>query len=111
MGADNVGIKLNVFAQIQCVGNIVHPLFYLWLVGKSRAPAPVLVQIFGKEVLIDVGLGVEFSAGISVPIPCASDSGCDIVCSDIEALTAQHMELIEPGNARADNECVKLLAC
>ena len=84
--AGDGGFELDVLPQVEPVGDIVQPAFNLRLAGKFLAPAPSLVEFFGEQVLVDIGLGVEPGTGIPVPVPRAADVRGRVVGADVQSL-------------------------
>ena len=101
-------VELDVLAQVEAVGDIVHPALDLRLAGELLAPAPPLVQILGKQVLVDIAFRVEACAGIPVPIPGSADVRRGVERLHRQSLAAQKMQLIKARDAGADHGRVQL---
>src|SRR5699024_2512719 len=106
MGLVNAGVELDVLAKVEPVCHKMQPLLYLFLPGIAFAPAPLLVQRFGEEVLVDVGLGIKARARITIPVPGAAHIGSGFKCANGKTLFAQAMNLIKAGHTRADDNGV-----
>src|SRR5208337_4790024 len=78
------------------------------LAGEFFAPAPALVQIFGKQILVNIAFRVEACAGISVPIPGSADVRRSVERLHRQSLAAQKMQLVEARDAGADHGRVQL---
>src|SRR5208337_4715008 len=96
-------IELDVLAQVEPVGDIMHPPLDFRLAGEFFAPAPALVQIFGKQILVNIAFRIEACAGISVPIPGSADVRRSVERLHRQSLAAQKMQLVEARDAGADH--------
>ena len=100
--------ELDVLAQIEPVGDVVHPPLDLRLAGELLAPAPVLVELLVEQVLVDVALGVEACARVPVPPPGATDVAGGVERLHPQALLAELVELVEAGHAGPEHHGVQL---
>src|SRR5438067_5814984 len=98
----------NVPAQVEFVGDVVEVALGLRLRREALVPVPFLQQGLRKGVAVGIALRIKAGAGITVPIPGAADAGTGLKYPYLEAELAQPVELVETGNARADNDRVKL---
>src|SRR6266446_6025214 len=74
-------------------------------------PVPFLQQFPRKRVAVGPALRIEAGAGIAVPVPGAADGGAGLEHPHLETELAQLVELVEAGNAGADDDCVEIQAC
>ena len=71
-------------------------------------PVPFVQQFLGEGVAVGPALGIEARARIAVPVPGAADAGAGFEHPDLKAEFAQAIELVEAGNAGADDDASKL---
>ena len=109
-GGGDATPELDVAAQIELVSNVVEIALGLGLSGEVFLPVPFLQHFPGKRIAIGPALGVEAGAGIAVPVPGAADGAAGLEHPHFEAEFAQPVELVEAGNARADDDRVEIQA-
>src|SRR5438067_13380736 len=71
-------------------------------------PVPFVEQLLREGVAVGIALRIEARAGIAVPVPRAADAGAGLEHPHLKTELAQLVELVEPGNTGADDNCVKL---
>jgi hypothetical protein len=94
--------------MIESIGHEVQVALGLGLGRKALAQAPLVVQLFGKPVLIDMGRQIDARAGITVPIPSAADVVAGFHGLHLESLLTQPIELVHAGDSSADDEGIEL---
>ncbi len=104
-------LELDVAAQIELVGDIVEIALGLRLAREVLLPIPLLQQFRRKGVAVGPAFGIEARAGIAVPVPGAADPGAALERAHPEPEFAQLIELIEAGNAGADDDSVEIQGC
>ena len=100
-------IELNILAKVELVGDVIQPTLDFGLTREFLAPAPSFVELFGKEVLINIGFGIETRARVSIPIPRAADAGGGVDHSHVHSLLAQTIQLIKPGDTGSDDHGIE----
>ena len=108
MRASDCRVELDVLAQVEAVGDIVHPALDFRLAREFLAPAPALVEILGKQILVDIAFRVEARAGIPVPVPGSADIGCSVERLHVQSLAAQKVQLVKTRDARPDHGRIEL---
>ena len=108
MRGGNAAVELDVAAQVELVGDIVQIALGLGLAGEALGPVPFLQQLRRKGVAVGIALRIEAGAGIAVPVPGAADAGAGLEHPHLEAELAQPVELVEAGNAGADDDRVEI---
>src|SRR3546814_6346139 len=78
------------------------------LLGKVLLPLPLVEQLAREEVAVAVALRVEAGARVAVPVPGAPDAAAGLDQRGGEALLEGAVELVDAGDARADDEHVDL---
>ena len=68
-------IELNILAEVELVGDVIQPTLDFGLAREFLAPTPSFVELLGEQVLINIGFRIETRAGVSVPVPRATDAG------------------------------------
>src|SRR5437870_4975778 len=104
----DAALELDVATQVKLVGDIVQIALGLGLTGEVFLPIPFLQEFLRKRVAIGPALRIEACAGIAVPVPGAADAGAGLEHPHLEAEFAQPVELVEAGNASADDDRVKI---
>src|SRR6516162_6200233 len=107
-GGGDATPELDVAAQIELVSNVVEIALGFGLPGEMLLPVPFVQQFPGKRVAVGPALGVEAGAGISVPVPGTADGAASLEHPHFEAKFTQLVELVEAGNAGANDDCVKI---
>ena len=108
VGGGDAAVALDVAAQVELVGDIVQIALGLGLRREALGPVPFLQQLLGKGVAVGIALRVEAGAGIAVPVSGAADTGPGFEHPYPEAELAQPIELVEAGNAGADDDRVEI---
>jgi len=106
----DAALELDVAAQVELVGNMVQIALGLGLTSEMLLPVPFLQEFLRKGVAIGPALRIEACAGIAVPVPGAADAGAGLEHPHLEAEFTQLIELLEPGNAGTDDDCVEIRA-
>src|SRR5262249_39807528 len=70
-------------------------------------PVPLFEQLLAEGVAVGVALGVEAAARIAVPVPRTADPGAGLEDADLLAQLTQTVELVEAGDAGADDDRVE----
>src|SRR6476660_8010738 len=99
---------MDVLAQIEAIGHEVQVAFGLGLGRKALAPVPLVVQLLGEPILIDVRRRIDARAGITVPVPSAANVVAGFHGLHLESLLTQAIELVHAGDSRADDEGIEL---
>ena len=110
-GAGDPGLELDVATQVELVSHVVEVALGFRLPGKALAPVPLVQQILGEPILVDVSLRIDARAGVAVPVPGAADAGASLEHLHLQALIAQLMQRIHPGKAGADDDGIYGLRC
>ena len=108
MRADDAAIELDMAAQIEPVCHVLQIAECFGLRREMLAPAPFLQQLIGKGIAIGVAFGIKPRAGVAVPIPGAAQIAAGLKNLDAIAKLPQAIELIEAGNAGADDDDIGL---
>ena len=106
----DAALELDVATQIEFVGDVIQIALGLGLAGEVLLPVPFFQQFLRKGVAVSPALGIEAGAGIAVPVPGAADAGAGFEHPHLEAEFAQLVELVEAGNAGADDDRVEIRA-
>jgi hypothetical protein len=104
----DAGIELNVTAQIKFVGDVIQVALVFRLSRIVLLPVPFLEEFLGERVAVGFALGVEAAAGVAVPVPGAADAAAVLEEADRNSELAEPVELIQAGNAGADDNGVIL---
>ena len=102
--------ELDVAAQVELVGDMVEVAQGLRLAGEMLGPVPFLQQFVGERVAVGIAFGIETCARIAVPVPGAADAGAGLEHPNASCPScAQAIELVQAGNAGADDDGIILL--
>src|SRR5579872_6602758 len=101
-------VELNVAPQIELVGDVVEIAFGVGLGREVLFPVPLLEQLLRERVAVGPALRVEARARVAVPVPRAADAAASLEDPHPQAELAQPVELIEAGDAGADDDRVEL---
>jgi hypothetical protein len=95
-------------SQVEPVHHVVEVALDLGLFSEVLAPLPLVEELLREQVGVGVALRVEARPGVAVPVPGAADAvtGLEQQCG--EAGVTRPVELVDPGDARADDEHVDL---
>ena len=104
-------LELDVTAQVELVGDIVQISLSLGLASEMLLPVPFLQKLLREGIAVGPALRIKAGAGIAVPVPSAADGGAGLEHSHLETELAQLVELVEPGNASANDDRVEIHAC
>ena len=99
-------VEPHVAAEVEAVDHMVEVALDLRLAGEVLLPLPVVEQLLREEVAVRVALGVESGARVAVPEPRAPDAGTGLEQPRREPRLAGPVQLVDPGDARADDEDV-----
>ncbi len=106
---DDASVEADVAPQVELFRHVVQVAQDFGRLGIALRPAPFLQQLPGKEIAVGVALGVAARARIAVPVPRSAEIGRGFDDLDREPQpVAQAEELVEPGKAGADDECVEI---
>ena len=72
VGGGDAGFESIVFAQLEFIGDEVQVALNLCLGRKALGPIPLLNQLVGEPVLVDIGLSINARTGVAVPVPGAT---------------------------------------
>ena len=108
MRADDAAIELDMAAQIEAVRHMLQIAECFGLRGEMLAPAPFLQQLIGKGIAIGVAFRIKARAGVAIPIPGAAQITAGLEHLDRIAKLPQAIQLIEAGNAGADDDHIGL---
>ena len=100
------GLELDVAAQVEPVGDVVHVAEDLGLGGVALGPGPLLLELGRERVAVVHRLDVAARPGIAVPPPRPADVGGGFVALERQAELAQAVVRVEPGEAGADDDGV-----
>jgi hypothetical protein len=103
-GGGDAGVERDVLAQVEAVHDVVEVALHFRLAGEVLAPVPVGEQLLGEDVPVGVALGVEPRLRVAVPVPDAADTPARLEQPDVEARLAGPVELVDPDDARADDQ-------
>src|SRR4051794_5469448 len=78
----------------------------LGLAGKAFLPVPLFEQLRRERVGVGIAFRVETGTGIAVPVPGAADAAAGLEYKRIQPELAQLVELVQPGNAGANDDRV-----
>ena len=107
LGAADAGIQLDVLPEIELVGNVVDVTQHLGLRGVTLAPAPFLLEFFGKHVGVVVALHIAARTGILVVVPDAADVVAGFQHDRGQPHLAQRVQRAQPCEAGPDHDGVK----
>ncbi len=106
-GALDAGIELDVLPQTETVGDMIEIAADFLMAGIALAPLPFLLQFLGEGIRIGKTLRIAARARVAVPVPSAAHAAPGLQHPDLEAeLVAQFMQLVEAGEAGADDDRV-----
>src|SRR5262249_4128226 len=108
MRRGHTALELDVAAQVELVRDIVQVALGLACGGEVLLPVQSLQQLLRKGVAVGPALRIKAGAGIAVPVPSAADAGAGFEHPRLQTELAQFVELVEAGNAGADDNRVKL---
>src|SRR5581483_8394010 len=101
-------IDLDVAAQIQLLVDVIEIVAPLLPRRIHLAVVPVAPKVLAR-VLVHRPVGVDARTGITIPIPDAPDVRARLHALHLEAEIAQSVELIQSGEASADDERIERL--
>ena len=104
-------LALDVAAQVELVGDVIQIALGLGLRGEVFLPIPFVQQFLRKGIAVGPAFGIEAGAGIAVPVPGAADAGAGLEHAHLEPEFAQPVELVEAGDAGADDDRVEIHGC
>ena len=104
MRGGDAAVEPDVPAQVELVGHVVQVAQRVRLGGKMLRPVPLLQQLLRKGVAIGPALRIEAGARVAVPVPGAADIRPGFEHLHAHAELAQPVELVEAGNAGADDD-------
>ncbi|MGY3080728.1 hypothetical protein ACVWZZ_007136 [Bradyrhizobium sp. LM6.10] len=102
----DVGVELDVPAQIKPVSDVVGVFQNLRLRCVALAPVPFLLELFRERIGILHALDVATRTGIAIPVPGAADAAALLVDSRRETEPAQTVQHVHAGETRADDDHV-----
>src|ERR671922_2691293 len=108
MGCSHPASALDVAAQVELIGDVIQIALGLGLRGEVFLPVPFLQQFLRAGIAVGPAFGIEAGAGITVPVPGAADAGAGLEHSHPEPEVAQPVELVEAGDAGADDDGVEI---
>ena len=108
MRAHDAVIELDMAAQIETVCHVLQIAQCFGLRGEMLAPAPFLQQFIGKRIAVGVAFRIKPRAGVAIPIPGAAQIAAGLEHLDAIAKLPQAIQLIEAGNAGADDDHIGL---
>ena len=106
--AHDAAIELDMAAQIEPVCYVLQIAQCFGLRGEMLAPAPFLQQFIGKRIAVGVAFRIKPRAGVAIPIPGAAQIAAGLEHLDAIAKLPQAIQLIEAGNAGADDDHIGL---
>jgi hypothetical protein len=104
----DAGLELDVAAQVEPVGDMVHVPQDLGLGRIALRPRPFLLELGRERVAVVHRLDVAARTGIPVPPPGAADVGSCFVALDGQAEPAQPVVRVEAGEAGAHHDRVDI---
>src|SRR5271168_2225269 len=111
MRGGHPALELDVAAQVESVGDVVQIAFGLRLRGEMLLPVPFVQQFLREGIAVGPAFRIETRAGITVPVPGAANTGAGLEHAHLEPQFAQLAELIEAGNAGANDDGVEIQGC
>ena len=99
-------VEPHVAAEVEPVDHVVEVALDLRLPGEVLLPLPVVEQLLREQVAVGVALGVEPGARVAVPEPRAPDAATGLEQPHREARLAGPVQLVDAGDAGADDEHV-----
>src|SRR5690349_16672511 len=108
MSAGDTAVELNIATQIELVGDMVEIALGFGLARETLSPAPLLEQLLRKGIGVGIAFGIKPGAGIAVPVPGAADAAAGLEYPRPHPQLAQPVELIQAGNAGADDYGIKI---
>ena len=109
VAATTRGLELEVAAEVEAVRDVVEVPLDLRLFRVPARPFPLLRELLVEGVAVVEALGVAARAGVAVPEPRAADARTGLVCLHPQPQdVAQPVERVEPGEARAHDDCVEV---
>ena len=108
MRAHDAAIELDMAAQIEPIRHMLQITQSFGLRGEMLAPAPFLQQLIGKGIAVGIAFGIKPRAGVAVPIPGAAQIAAGFEHLDAIAKLPQAIQLIQAGNAGADDDDIGL---
>ena len=99
-------VEAHVAPEVEAVDHVVEVALGLRLPGEVLLPLPVVEQLLREEVAVGVALGVEPRARVAVPVPGAADAAAGLEQQHREARFAGAVQLVDAGDAGADDEDV-----
>ena len=106
VGRRDAGAEAHVAPEVEPVHHVVQVALDLGLLGEVLLPFPLLEQLPREEVGVGVALRVEARARVAVPVPGAADAVARLEQLHGEAGFPCQVELVDTGDAPADDEHV-----
>ena len=100
------GAEPHVAPQVEPVHHMVEVALDLRLLGEVLLPLPLVEQLLREQVGVGVALRVEAGPGVAVPVPGAPHAVAGLEQQRREAGLEGPVELVDTGDARADDQHV-----
>ena len=104
MGGLDLAVELHMLPQGEFIGHEIQIAQIFRLAGKTLLPVPFIKQLAGEGVAIGITLGIETTPRIAVIVPCPAEIAAAFQQYGRYALIDKPLDLIDPGNARADDD-------
>ena len=108
MRGGNAALELDVAAQVELVGDVVQVTLGLRLAGEMLFPVPIVEQLLREGIAVGPAFGIKAGAGVAVPVLVAANASTGFKYPYRQAELPQLVELVEPGNAGADDDRVEV---
>src|SRR5947207_10115184 len=108
MRCGDTAVELDVPAQIEFVRDMIEIALGLGLARETFSPVPFLQQLLRKGIGVGIAFRIEAGAGIAVPVPGATDTAAGFEYARPQPQLAQSVELIQAGDAGADDHGIKI---
>ena len=105
-GRGDRGAEAHVAPEVEPVHHVVEVALDLRLLGEVLLPLPLLEQLLREQVGVGVALRVEPGPGVAVPVPGAPHAVARLEQLRGEAGFAGAVELVDAGDAGADDQDV-----
>ena len=102
----DAGAEPHVAPQVEPVDHVVEVALDLGLLGEVLLPLPFLEQLLREQVAVGVALRVEPCPGVAVPVPRAAHAVAGFDQPRGEAGFEGAVQLVDAGDARADDQHV-----
>lgn len=106
MGSGDAGVERDVAPEVEFLVEVCKVLDELVPGWKALGPVPVPPEILDGE-LVDGVVRVDTGAGITVPIPGATQVACCLKDLDGETSAAESMQLISSAEASTDDQDIE----